>query len=218
MKRSTLAGGVLVYGIPEFRLPKAIVQKEVDSLKALGVEIETNMVIGKTLTVDELFEETAMRRCSSAPAPACRSFMNIPGENLKGVYSANEFLTRSQPDEGLPGRQSDTPIMHAKTRGGGRRRQRRDGRRPLRPAAWARRRSTSSTAAAMAEMPARKEEIHHAKEEGVRVFSTLTNPRGGSRESDTGIRHAGLHCVRDGAGRARRVRPPPPGGEAGQRV
>ena len=94
MRRCTLAGGVLVYGIPEFRLPKAIVQKEIDTLKALGVKIETNMVIGKVLTIDELFDDRALRRCSSAPARACPNFMNIPGENLKGVYSANEFLTR----------------------------------------------------------------------------------------------------------------------------
>jgi len=88
-----LAGGVLVYGIPEFRLPKAIVRKEIDNLKALGVEIETNVVIGKTLTIDELFERgyEAVFIGSGAGLP---NFMHIPGESLKGVYSANEYLTR----------------------------------------------------------------------------------------------------------------------------
>ena len=87
------AGGVLVYGIPEFRLPKAIVQKEIDTLKALGVKVETNMVIGRVLSIDELLEQgfEAVFIGSGAGLPR---FMNIPGENLKGVYSANEFLTR----------------------------------------------------------------------------------------------------------------------------
>ena len=88
------AGGVLVYGIPEFRLPKAIVQKEVDNLTAMGVDMETNIVIGKTLTIDELFDMgcEAVYVGSGAGLP---NFMGIPGESLKGVYSANEFLTRS---------------------------------------------------------------------------------------------------------------------------
>ncbi|MBP1543288.1 MAG: FAD-dependent oxidoreductase, partial [Oscillospiraceae bacterium] len=88
-----LAGGVLVYGIPEFRLPKSIVQREIDNLKALGVKIETNVVIGRTVEIDELFEQgyDAVFIGSGAGLPR---FMNIPGENLKGVYSANEFLTR----------------------------------------------------------------------------------------------------------------------------
>ena len=88
------AGGVLVYGIPEFRLPKTIVAREVETLKQLGVDIETNVVVGKTLTVDELFESgfEAVFIGSGAGLP---NFMNIPGESLKGVYSANEFLTRS---------------------------------------------------------------------------------------------------------------------------
>ena len=88
------AGGVLVYGIPEFRLPKAIVKKEVETLKALGVKIETNVVIGKTLTVDELFDDgfSAVFIGSGAGLP---NFMGIDGEALKGVYSANEFLTRA---------------------------------------------------------------------------------------------------------------------------
>ena len=95
------AGGVLVYGIPEFRLPKKIVAKEVENLKALGVDIETNVIIGKTLTVDELFDRgfEAVFIGSGAGLP---NFMGIEGESLKGVYSANEFLTRRQPYESLP--------------------------------------------------------------------------------------------------------------------
>ena len=107
-----LAGGVLVYGIPEFRLPKSIVQHEIDGLKAIGVDIETNMIIGKTVTIDELFESgyEAVFIGSGAGLPR---FMNIPGENYKGVYSANEFLTRVnlmkayKPD-------SDTPVKENK--------------------------------------------------------------------------------------------------------
>ena len=107
-----MAGGVLVYGIPEFRLPKAIVQKEIDGLKAMGVRIETNMVIGRALSIDELLEQgfEAVFIGSGAGLPR---FMNIPGENLKGVYSANEFLTRVNLMKAyLP--DSDTPIQHTK--------------------------------------------------------------------------------------------------------
>ena len=106
------AGGVLVYGIPEFRLPKAIVQKEIDGLKAMGVRIETNMVIGRALSIDELLEQgfEAVFIGSGAGLPR---FMNIPGENLKGVYSANEFLTRVNLMKAyLPG--SDTPVQQAR--------------------------------------------------------------------------------------------------------
>ena len=107
-----LAGGVLVYGIPEFRLPKAIVQKEIDNLKAIGVDVETNMVIGKVLTIDELFEmgNEAVYVGSGAGLPR---FMNIPGESLKGVYSANEFLTRINLMKAYK-EGSKTPIQHAK--------------------------------------------------------------------------------------------------------
>ena len=107
-----LAGGVLVYGIPEFRLPKAIVQKEIDNLKAIGVSIQTNMVIGKVLTIDELFDMgfEAVFIGSGAGLPR---FMNIPGESLKGVYSANEFLTRINLMKAYK-EGSKTPIQHAK--------------------------------------------------------------------------------------------------------
>ncbi|MBQ8495466.1 MAG: FAD-dependent oxidoreductase, partial [Clostridia bacterium] len=114
-----LAGGVLVYGIPEFRLPKAIVQKEVEGLKALGVKIETNMVIGRVLTIDELKAQyDAIFIGSGAGLPR---FMNIPGENLRGVYSANEFLTRSnlmkayRPDATTP----IQPVKNVAVVGGG---------------------------------------------------------------------------------------------------
>ena len=92
-----LAGGVLVYGIPEFRLPKSIVQKEVDGLKAMGVKVETNIVVGRTITIDELMEENGFEAVFVGSGAGLPMFMHIPGENLKGVYSANEFLMRRRP-------------------------------------------------------------------------------------------------------------------------
>ncbi len=167
-----LAGGVLVYGIPEFRLPKSIVQREIDGLKAIGVHIETNMIIGKTLTIDELFEDgyKAVFIGSGAGLPR---FMNIPGENLKGVYSANEFLTRVnlmkayKPD-------SDTPVKEnnkVAVVGGGNV--------AMDAARCAKRLGAEEVYIVYrrgeAELPARAEEIEHAKEEGI-IFKTLTNP------------------------------------------
>nr|MBP8856301.1 FAD-dependent oxidoreductase [Oscillospiraceae bacterium] len=157
------AGGVLVYGIPEFRLPKAIVQKEIDGLIALGVAIETNMVIGKLLTIDELFAmgNEAVFIGSGAGLPR---FMNIPGESLKGVYSANEFLTRINLMKAyLPG--SKTPIQHAKnvTVVGG-------GNVAMDAARSAKRLGAENVyivyRRGMEELPARKEEVEHAIEEG----------------------------------------------------
>ena len=107
-----LAGGVLVYGIPEFRLPKSIVQKEVDTLKELGVKIETNMVIGRCLTIDELKEELGFEAVFIGSGAGLPKFMNIPGENLKGVYSANEFLTRINLMKAYKDG-ADTPIQHS---------------------------------------------------------------------------------------------------------
>ena len=167
-----LAGGVLVYGIPEFRLPKRIVQKEIDGLKAMGVQILTNMVIGKVLTIDELFEMgfEAVYIASGAGLPR---FMGIPGESLKGVYSANEYLTRInlmkayKPD-------SKTPIQKSRrvaVVGGGN-------------VAMDAARSAKRLGAeevyivyrrGMQELPARREEVEHAQEEGI-IFKTLTNP------------------------------------------
>ena len=167
-----LAGGVLVYGIPEFRLPKSIVQKEIDGLKAMGVDIECNMVIGKVLTIDELFEMgyEAVYVASGAGLPR---FMNIPGESLKGVYSANEYLTRINLMKAYK-EGSKTPIKKSSkvaVVGGGN-------------VAMDAARSAKRLGAdevyivyrrGMEELPARKEEVEHAEEEGI-IFKTLTNP------------------------------------------
>ena len=167
-----LAGGVLVYGIPEFRLPKAIVQKEIEGLKAMGVDIECNMVIGKVLTIDELFEMgyEAVYVASGAGLPR---FMNIPGESLKGVYSANEYLTRINLMKAYK-EGSKTPIKKSQkvaVVGGGN-------------VAMDAARSAKRLGAdevyivyrrGMEELPARKEEVEHAEEEGI-IFKTLTNP------------------------------------------
>ena len=198
------AGGVLIYGIPEFRLPKKIVAKEIEGLKGLGVDIETNVVIGKTITIDELFEEgyEAVFVGSGAGLP---NFMGIPGESLKNVFSANEFLTRINlmgaymPD-------SDTPILHAKkvaVVGGGN-------------VAMDAARSAKRLGADVSivyrrtekELPARKEEVEHAKEEGIK-FELLTNPIEilGNEEGSV----SSLKCIRmelgepDASGRRRPV-------------
>jgi len=167
-----VAGGVLVYGIPEFRLPKEIVRREIEQLKALGVKIETNVIIGRTITVDELMEEYGFEAVFIGSGAGLPKFMNIPGENLKGVYSANEFLTRTnlmkayRPD-------STTPIRKGKqvaVVGGGNV--------AMDAARCARRLGAEVTVIyrrTEAELPARLEEIEHAKEEGI-VFKFLTNP------------------------------------------
>ncbi len=166
------AGGVLVYGIPEFRLPKSIVQKEIDGLKEMGVEIDTNVVIGRTLSVDELFEQgyEAVFIGSGAGLPR---FMNIPGENLKGVYSANEFLTRVNLMKAYK-EENPTPIMRAKkvaVVGGGNV--------AMDAARCAKRLGAEEVyivyRRSEAELPARAEEVEHAKEEGI-IFKLLTNP------------------------------------------
>ncbi len=167
-----LAGGVLVYGIPEFRLPKSIVQKEVDGLKALGVTVATDTVIGRTITVDELMEEQGFEAVFIGSGAGLPMFMNIPGVNYKGVYSANEFLTRInlmkayRPD-------SDTPIVHPKkvaVVGGGN---------VAMDAARCAKRLGAEVYVVyrrgMEELPARKEEVEHAEEEGI-IFKTLNNP------------------------------------------
>ena len=165
------AGGVLVYGIPEFRLPKAIVQKEIDNLIAMGVDVETNMVIGKTLTIDELFDMgyEAVFIGSGAGLPM---FMNIPGENLKGVYSANEFLTRINLMKAYS-ENSDTPILHGRSVAvvGG-------GNVAMDAARCARRLGAEVKIVyrrSESELPARREEVEHAKEEGIE-FCLLTSP------------------------------------------
>ncbi|MBR1983347.1 MAG: NADPH-dependent glutamate synthase [Clostridia bacterium] len=167
-----VAGGVLVYGIPEFRLPKAIVAKEVEGLKALGVKVETNVVIGKTLTIDELFEMgfEAVFIGSGAGLP---NFMNIPGESLKGVYSANEFLTRSNLMKAYL-ENPTTPIMkggNVAVVGGGNV--------AMDAARTALRLGAEKVyivyRRSMDELPARKEEVEHAEEEGIE-FKLLCNP------------------------------------------
>ncbi|MGN1061460.1 MAG: NADPH-dependent glutamate synthase [Candidatus Coproplasma sp.] len=167
-----LAGGVLVYGIPEFRLPKKIVQKEVDELKKLGVDVETNVVIGKTLTIDELFEDgyEAVFVGSGAGLPR---FMGIPGESLKGVYSANEFLTRNNLMKAYKGNPT-TPILKAQkvaVVGGGNV--------AMDAARTALRLGAEKVyivyRRSLEELPARKEEVEHAMEEGI-DFRLLQNP------------------------------------------
>ncbi|MBP0970221.1 MAG: NADPH-dependent glutamate synthase [Oscillospiraceae bacterium] len=166
------AGGVLVYGIPEFRLPKKIVQQEVDNLIAMGVDVETNVVIGKTLTIDELFEQgyEAVYVGSGAGLP---NFMGIPGESLKGVYSANEFLTRSN----LMKAYLDDPVTPIMKGGnvavvGG-------GNVAMDAARTALRLGADNVyivyRRSEQELPARREEVEHAKEEGV-IFKLLNNP------------------------------------------
>ncbi len=166
------AGGVLVYGIPEFRLPKDIVRAEVDNLKAMGVEIKTNVVVGKTLTVDELFEMgyEAVFIGTGAGLP---SFMGIPGESLCGVYSANEFLTRSNLMRSYKA-DSSTPIMKGERVAvvGGGNVAMDAARTALRLGAE---RVYIIYRRSMDELPARREEVEHAEEEGIE-FKLLTNP------------------------------------------
>ncbi len=201
-----LAGGVLVYGIPEFRLPKAIVQQEIDTLKALGVHIETNMVIGKVLSIDELLEEGGFEAVFIGSGAGLPRFMNIPGENLKGVYSANEFLTRVnlmkayRPD-------SATPIQNARrvaVVGGGNV--------AMDAARCAMRLGAEEVSIVYrrseAELPARAEEVEHAKEEGIQ-FRLLTNPVEILGDDDRCV--SGMRCVEmelgepDSSGRRRPV-------------
>lgn len=198
------AGGVLMYGIPEFRLPKSIVSREVQKLKAMGVKIETNMVIGKVLTIEELqCKFDAIFIGSGAGLP---KFMNIPGEDLKGVYSANEFLTRVNLMKAYKD-DSKTPInkgKHVAVIGGGN-------------VAMDAARSALRLGAdkvyiiyrrGMEELPARKEEVHHAIEEGI-VFNLLTNPVKINGDENNNV--VSIECVKmelgepDASGRRRPV-------------
>ncbi len=203
-----LAGGVLVYGIPEFRLPKSIVQHEVDNLKAMGVKIETNVVIGRTIEVDELFEQgfEAIFIGSGAGLPR---FMNIPGENLKGVYSANEFLTRVNLMKAYR-EGSDTPIKNSKNVAvvGG-------GNVAMDAARCAKRLGAENVyivyRRGLEEMPARKEEVEHAMEEGI-IFKTLNNPveiLGDEHKLVTGMKCVEMELGEpDASGRRRPVEKP----------
>lgn len=167
------AGGVLVYGIPEFRLPKSIVEREVENLKSKGVKIETNVVIGKSITIDELFDDFGYDAVFVGSGAGLPRFMGIPGENLKGVFSANEILTRVNLMKGYLDN-AETPIFrghNVAVVGGGN-------------VAMDACRSAKRLGAenvyiiyrrSLEELPARKEEVEHAMEEGI-IFKTLTNP------------------------------------------
>ena len=166
-------GGVLVYGIPEFRLPKTkVVAKEIENVKALGVKIETNVVVGKSVTIDELMEEEGFDAVFIGSGAGLPKFMGIPGEQANGVFSANEYLTRSNLMKAFK-EDSNTPIMHGKKVAvvGGGNVAMDAARTALRLGAEVHivyRRSEE-------ELPARVEEVHHAKEEGI-IFNLLTNP------------------------------------------
>ena len=202
------AGGVLVYGIPEFRLPKAIVANEVTKLEAQGVKVMTNMVIGRVLTIDELFEMgyKAIFVGSGAGLPM---FMNIPGESLKGVMSANEYLTRTNLMKAYS-EEADTPIIKSKAVAvvGG-------GNVAMDAARCAMRLGADNVYIVYrrgeAEMPARLEEQHHAKEEGIE-FKTLCNPT--EIVGDENGRVCGMKCIRmelgepDASGRRRPIEVP----------
>ncbi len=168
-----MPGGVLVYGIPEFRLPKSLVQKEIDALKCLGVKIDTNMVMGRVLTIDDL-KEMGFETIFIGTGAGLPKFMEIPGENLNGVYSANEFLTRINLMKGYKFPEYDTPVVRHKKLAviGG-------GNVAMDAARCAKRLGAEEVYVVYrrseAEMPARNEEIHHAKEEGV-IFQFLVNP------------------------------------------
>lgn len=167
-----VAGGVLVYGIPEFRLPKAIVRREIEGLKKMGVEIRTNMIIGRTVTVDELMRDEGYEAVYIGSGAGLPRFMGIPGENLKGVYSANEFLTRINLMKAYRD-DCDTPVMK-----GGRVIVVGGGNVAMDAARCARRLGGDVTIVyrrTEAELPARREEVEHAKEEGI-VFRMLMNP------------------------------------------
>jgi len=169
-------GGVLVYGIPEFRLPKQIVRQEVDNLRKMGVSFETNVVVGKTVTIDELMNEEGFDAVFIATGAGLPSFLRVPGEQLAGVYSANEFLTRVNLMKAYAPDEYDQPIYDCRDRnvaviGGGNTAMdsvRSALRLGARNAYIIYRRSEQ-------EMPARIEEVHHARDEGVQ-FMTLTNP------------------------------------------
>ncbi|MBO7355051.1 MAG: NADPH-dependent glutamate synthase [Lachnospiraceae bacterium] len=185
------AGGVLVYGIPEFRLPKErVVAKEIENVKALGVKIETNVVVGRSVTIDELMEKEGFRAVFIGSGAGLPRFMNIPGETLNGVFSANEYLTRSNLMKSFR-EDSATPIMKSKkvaVVGGG---------------------NVAMDAARTAlrlgaevhivyrrgeeELPARVEEVHHAKEEGI-IFDLLTNPTEILGDENGWVK--GIRCVK----------------------
>ena len=203
------AGGVLVYGIPEFRLPKLdVVAKEVENVKALGVKIETNVIIGRSITIDELMDEEGFEAVFIGSGAGLPMFMGIPGETAKGVFSANEYLTRNNLMKAFR-EDYDTPIVHGKKVAvvGGGNVAMDAARTALRLGAEVHivyRRSE-------AELPARVEEVHHAKEEGI-IFDLLTNPTEILVDENDAV--AGMKCIRmelgepDASGRRRPVEIP----------
>ena len=203
------AGGVLVYGIPEFRLPKLdVVAKEVENVKALGVKIETNVIIGRSITIDELMDEEGFEAVFIGSGAGLPMFIGIPGETAKGVFSANEYLTRNNLMKAFR-EDYDTPIVHGKKVAvvGGGNVAMDAARTALRLGAEVHivyRRSE-------AELPARAEEVHHAKEEGI-IFDLLTNPTEILVDENDAV--AGMKCIRmelgepDASGRRRPVEIP----------
>ncbi len=185
------AGGVLVYGIPEFRLPKdAVVKKEIENVKALGVKIETNCIIGKSVTIDELMEKEGFDAVFIGSGAGLPKFMGIPGEQANGVFSANEYLTRSNLMKAF-NEDSDTPIMRGKKVAvvGGGNVAMDAARTALRLGAEVHivyRRSEE-------QLPARVEEVHHAKEEGI-IFDLLTNPVEILEDENNWVK--GIKCVK----------------------
>ena len=185
------AGGVLVYGIPEFRLPKeAVVQKEIENVESLGVKIEKNVIIGKSITIDELMEEEGFEAVFIGSGAGLPKFMGIPGENANGVFSANEYLTRSNLMKAF-NEDSTTPIMRGKKVAvvGGGNVAMDAARTALRLGAEVHivyRRSEE-------ELPARVEEVHHAKEEGI-IFDLLTNPIEILEDENNWVK--GMKCVK----------------------
>lgn len=201
-----LAGGVLVYGIPEFRLPKAIVNKEVETLKMLGVKVETNVVVGRSISIDELMSDEGFEAVFIGSGAGLPSFMNIPGENLKAVFSANEFLTRTNLMKAYK-EDADTPIFHGKkvaVVGGGNV--------AMDAARCALRLGAENVyivyRRSIAELPARVEEVEHAMQEGV-DFRLLCSPTEilGNEEGFV----SGIKCIKmelgapDASGRRRPV-------------
>ena len=185
------AGGVLVYGIPEFRLPKeAVVKKEIENVESLGVKIEKNVIIGKSITIDELMEEEGFEAVFIGSGAGLPKFMGIPGENANGVFSANEYLTRSNLMKAF-NEDSNTPIMRGKKVAvvGGGNVAMDAARTALRLGAEVHivyRRSEE-------ELPARVEEVHHAKEEGV-IFDLLTNPIEILEDENNWVK--GMKCIK----------------------
>ena len=203
------AGGVLVYGIPEFRLPKEeVVAKEIANVESLGVKIEKNVIIGKSITIDELIEEEGYEAVFIGSGAGLPKFMGIPGENANGVFSANEYLTRSNLMKAFD-EDSNTPIMRGKKVAvvGGGNVAMDAARTALRLGAEVHivyRRSEE-------ELPARVEEVHHAKEEGI-IFDLLTNPTEILEDENNWVR--GMKCIKmelgepDASGRRRPVEIP----------